>query len=136
MESCVTSISILGNFIISAGIKCIILAKFTYLILAFRLEFRISEFQIWLELRLRFRNFGKSEIFQFRGHLYLQANSIIDNIANKFSFLLRMLGSPKYNEKTGEHVREKKAIQPKDGTIFDFMIRPPNDKSEVVKVLF
>jgi hypothetical protein len=44
-----------------------------------------------------------------------------------------MLGSPKYNEKTGEHVREKKAIQPKDGTIFDFMIRPPNDESEVVK---
>ena len=27
----------------------------------------------------------------------------------------------------------KKAICPKDGTIFDFMIRPSNDESEVVK---
>ena len=27
----------------------------------------------------------------------------------------------------------KKAILPKDGTIFDFMLRPPNDESEVVK---
>ena len=44
-----------------------------------------------------------------------------------------MLGSPKYNEKTEEHIRVKKAICPKDGTIFDFMIRPPNDESEVVK---
>ncbi|PKY59483.1 hypothetical protein RhiirA4_482267 [Rhizophagus irregularis] len=66
----------------------------------------------------------------------LQANSIIDNIANKSSFSLRMLGSPKYNEKMGEHVRVKKAIQPKDGTIFDFMIHPPNDESEVVKSFF
>jgi hypothetical protein len=63
----------------------------------------------------------------------LQGNSIIDNIANKCSFSLRMLGSPKYNEKTGEHIRVKKAIRPKDGTIFDFMIRPPNDESEVIK---
>ncbi|CAB4400673.1 unnamed protein product [Rhizophagus irregularis] len=43
-----------------------------------------------------------------------------------------MLGSPKYNEKTEEYIRVKKAIRPKDGTIFDFMIRPPNDKSEVI----
>ncbi|PKK57775.1 hypothetical protein RhiirC2_824985, partial [Rhizophagus irregularis] len=63
----------------------------------------------------------------------LQGNSIIDNIANKSSFSLRMLGSPKYNEKTEEHVRVKKAILPKDGSIFDFMIRPPNDKSEVIE---
>ncbi len=63
----------------------------------------------------------------------LQGNSIIDNIANKRSFSLQMLGSPKYNEKTEEHIRVKKAICPKDGTIFDFMIRPPNDESEVVK---
>jgi len=33
-----------------------------------------------------------------------------------------MLGSPKYNEKTEEHIRVKKAVHPKDGTIFDFMI--------------
>jgi hypothetical protein len=63
----------------------------------------------------------------------LQDKGIVDNIANKSSFSLRMLGSPKYNEKTGEHVREKKAIQPKDGTIFDFMIHPPNDESEIIK---
>ena len=43
-----------------------------------------------------------------------------------------MLGSPKYNEKTEEHVRIKKAICPKDGSIFDFMIRPPNDESEII----
>ncbi|PKK58542.1 hypothetical protein RhiirC2_796141 [Rhizophagus irregularis] len=54
-------------------------------------------------------------------------------VPNKCSFSLWMLGSPKYNEKTGEHIRVKKAIRPKDGTIFDFMIRPPNDESEVIK---
>src|SRR6266542_6326181 len=43
-----------------------------------------------------------------------------------------MLGSPKFDEKTGEHVRVKKAFHPKDGTIFNFMIRLPNDESEVV----
>src|SRR6266542_2503345 len=43
-----------------------------------------------------------------------------------------MLGLPKYNEKTEEHIREKKAICPKDGSIFDFMIRLPNDESEVI----
>ncbi|CAB4401373.1 unnamed protein product [Rhizophagus irregularis] len=64
---------------------------------------------------------------------FLQENSIIDNIANKSSFSLRILGSPKYNKKTEEHVRVKKAILPKDGSIFDFMIRPPNDKSEVIE---
>ncbi|PKY57560.1 hypothetical protein RhiirA4_478706 [Rhizophagus irregularis] len=57
----------------------------------------------------------------------LQKKSIIDNIANISSFRsfsLRMLGSPKYNEKTEEHICVKKAIRPKDGTIFDFMIHP------------
>ncbi|CAB4382746.1 unnamed protein product [Rhizophagus irregularis] len=63
----------------------------------------------------------------------LQGNSIIDNIANKRSFSLRMLGSPKFDEKTGEHVRVKKPVHPKNGTLFDFMIRPPNDESEVIK---
>ncbi|CAB4375222.1 unnamed protein product [Rhizophagus irregularis] len=62
----------------------------------------------------------------------LQDKGIVDNIANKRSFFLRMLGSPKYNEKTEEHIRVKKAICPKDGSIFDFMIRPPNDESEVI----
>ncbi|PKC12121.1 hypothetical protein RhiirA5_412261 [Rhizophagus irregularis] len=63
----------------------------------------------------------------------LQGNSIIDNIANKRSFSLRMLGSPKFDKKTGEHVRVKKPVHPKDGTLFDFMIRPPNDESKVIK---
>src|SRR6266498_908022 len=62
----------------------------------------------------------------------LQDKSIVDNIANKRSFSLRMLGSPKYNEKTEEHIHIKKAICLKDGSIFDFMIRPPNDESEII----
>ncbi|CAG8524825.1 22720_t:CDS:2 [Cetraspora pellucida] len=44
-----------------------------------------------------------------------------------------MLESPKYNEKTKEHVCEKKAIHPKNRTVFDFMIHPSNDESEVVE---
>ncbi|PKC03974.1 hypothetical protein RhiirA5_379753 [Rhizophagus irregularis] len=63
----------------------------------------------------------------------LQGNSIINNIANKSSFSLRMLGSLKYNEKTEEHIQVKKAMHPKDGTIFDFMIRLPNDESEITE---
>jgi hypothetical protein len=63
----------------------------------------------------------------------LQGNSIIDNIANKCSFSLRMLRSPKYNEKIEEHIRVKKAIRPKDGSIFNFMICPPNDESEIIE---
>ncbi|CAB4390089.1 unnamed protein product [Rhizophagus irregularis] len=62
----------------------------------------------------------------------LQANSVIDNIANKRTFSLRMLGTPKFEEKTNTHVRVKKAIHPKDGSVFDFMIRPPNDESEII----
>ena len=62
----------------------------------------------------------------------LQANSIIDNIANKSSFSLKMLGTPKFDEKTNSHIRVKKAIHPKDGSVFDFMIRPPSDESEII----
>ncbi|GES89917.1 hypothetical protein GLOIN_2v1770262 [Rhizophagus clarus] len=62
----------------------------------------------------------------------LQANSIIDNIANKSSFSLRMLGTAKFDEKTNSHIRVKKAIHPKDGSVFDFMIRPPSDESEII----
>ena len=43
-----------------------------------------------------------------------------------------MLGSPKYNEKTEEYICVKKAICSKDGSIFDFMIRSPNDESEII----
>ncbi len=63
----------------------------------------------------------------------LQKNSIIDNIANKRSFSLRILGSLKYNEKTEEHICLKKAVYPKNGTIFDFIIRLPNDESEIAE---
>jgi hypothetical protein len=63
----------------------------------------------------------------------LQGKGIIDNIANKRSFSLQMVGTPKFIEETGEHVRVKKAILPKDGTTFDFMLRPPNDESEIVE---
>ncbi|PKY56851.1 hypothetical protein RhiirA4_477442 [Rhizophagus irregularis] len=61
----------------------------------------------------------------------LRGRGIIDNIAKKQSFSLRILGSPKYNEETNEHVREKKAVQPKDGTVYNFMLRAPNDESPV-----
>lgn len=44
-----------------------------------------------------------------------------------------MLRSPKFNEETKEHVRVKKVNLPKNGTsIYDFMLHPPNDKSQVV----
>jgi hypothetical protein len=68
----------------------------------------------------------------------LQKKGIIDNIANigpSKSFSLRMLGSPKYDKKIEGHVRVKKAIHSKDGTIFDFMIRSPNDDSKSLIVL-
>ncbi|PKY52807.1 hypothetical protein RhiirA4_470668 [Rhizophagus irregularis] len=63
----------------------------------------------------------------------LQDKGIIDNIANKRLFSLRMFGLPKYKEKMKEYIHVKKAVHLKDEIIFDFIIRPPNDKSEVVK---
>ena len=63
----------------------------------------------------------------------LQDKTIIDNIANKRSFSLRILGSPKYIEETKEHVRKKKALLPKNGTVYDFMLRPSNDESKVIE---
>ncbi|EXX74189.1 hypothetical protein RirG_053430 [Rhizophagus irregularis DAOM 197198w] len=65
----------------------------------------------------------------------LQKKGIIDNIANigSFkSFSLRILGTPKYDKKTDKHVRIKKVIRPKDRSIFDFMIRPPNNDFRVI----
>ncbi|GBB83735.1 hypothetical protein RclHR1_01040040 [Rhizophagus clarus] len=44
-----------------------------------------------------------------------------------------MLGSPKYNKKTKEHIQVKKAMHLKDGIIFDFMICLPNDESEIAE---
>src|ERR1044072_3221594 len=63
----------------------------------------------------------------------LQDKTIIDNIANKRSFSLRILGSPKYIKETKEHVRKKKALLPKNGTVYDFMLRPSNDESKVIE---
>lgn len=39
----------------------------------------------------------------------------------------------KYDEKIKKHVCVKKAMHPKDGTIFDFMIRVPNDELEITE---
>ncbi|PKC68732.1 hypothetical protein RhiirA1_416622 [Rhizophagus irregularis] len=65
----------------------------------------------------------------------LQGKGIIDNIANKRSFFLQIVGMPKFIEET-EHVRVKKAIHPKNETVFNFMICPPNDESEVIESLY
>jgi hypothetical protein len=54
----------------------------------------------------------------------LQKKTIINNIANKRSFSLQMLSSPKFIEETKEHVCVKKAKLPNDGTIYDFMLCP------------
>ncbi|GBB90277.1 hypothetical protein RclHR1_17190003 [Rhizophagus clarus] len=62
-----------------------------------------------------------------------QGNNIIDNIVNKRSFSLQIVGTPKFIKEIGEHVRLKKTILPKNGIVFDFMLRLSNDKSEVVK---
>src|SRR6185312_8402568 len=35
-------------------------------------------------------------------------------------------------EKSYEHIRPKKALFPKDSSVFDFMLRPPHDDSPVV----
>ena len=65
----------------------------------------------------------------------LQENSIINNIANKRLFSLRILRTPKFDKKTNSHMQVKKAVHPKNGTIFDFMIHPSNDKSEIIDIL-
>ncbi|RHZ54551.1 hypothetical protein Glove_426g27 [Diversispora epigaea] len=62
----------------------------------------------------------------------LQAEKIVNNIANSSSFSLQMLGTPKIIKETNEHVRPKRAVIPENGTIFDFMLRPPNDEVPVI----
>ncbi len=39
---------------------------------------------------------------------------------------------PKFIEEIGKYVHVKKAIHPKDETIFDFIICFPNNESEVI----
>ncbi|RHZ87250.1 hypothetical protein Glove_38g61 [Diversispora epigaea] len=65
----------------------------------------------------------------------LQDKDIVDNIANKSPFSLQILGTPKIIKETNEHVRPKRAVIPENGTIFDFMLRPPNDEAPVIIVL-
>ncbi|CAJ0642949.1 923_t:CDS:1 [Entrophospora sp. SA101] len=85
---------------------------------------------------LRLKNISKvakfTELVRKKLPIALQSKNIVDNIANKKSFSLRIVGTPKFIEKTNEHVRVKKALYPKDGSIFDFMLRPPHDESPVI----
>ena len=70
----------------------------------------------------------------------LQSKDIIDNIVNKSSFSLRMLGTPKVIEikcektgkKTYKHERVKRALYPENKDVFDFMLCPPNDEAPVI----
>src|SRR5215216_2415326 len=82
-----------------------------------------------LTFSMRLSNIAKASVFtelvRKKLPVGLQKKGIIDNIANRGPFKpfsLRMIWSPKYNEKTDEHIRVKKPIRPKDGTIFEFMI--------------
>jgi hypothetical protein len=47
----------------------------------------------------------------------LQKNNIINNIANKHSFSLRIFGMPKFDKKTSSYMRVKKAVQPKNRSV-------------------
>ncbi|RHZ81773.1 hypothetical protein Glove_117g269 [Diversispora epigaea] len=85
---------------------------------------------------LRLQNIAKVALFvelvRKKLPVGLRDKEIIDNIANKKSFSLRILGAPKIIEKTNEYVRPKKAVGLKDGTIFNFMLYPPNDDAPVI----
>ncbi|CAG8549884.1 16032_t:CDS:2, partial [Cetraspora pellucida] len=96
-----------------------------------KISYHISTFGMRLQNIAQVAAF--TELVHEKLPVSLQEKSIIDNIANKSSFSLRMLGSSKYVEETKEHIRVKKAIHPKNGSIFDFMLRPPNDESKIIK---
>src|SRR6185312_11183041 len=85
---------------------------------------------------MRLKNIAKvalfTELVRKKLPISLQSKNIVDNIANKSSFSLRILRTPKFIKETGEHVRIKKPLYPKDRDIFDFMLRAPNDDSPVV----
>ncbi|RIB04589.1 hypothetical protein C2G38_2222004 [Gigaspora rosea] len=44
---------------------------------------------------------------------------------------LPILGTPKIIKETNEHVRPKRVVIPKNGTIFDLMLRPPHNEAEI-----
>src|SRR6185312_12393173 len=85
---------------------------------------------------MRLKNIAKvalfTELVRKKLPISLQSKNIVDNIANKSSFSLRILRTPKFIKETGEHVRIKKPLYPKDRDIFNFMLRAPNDDSPVV----
>ncbi|RIB08844.1 hypothetical protein C2G38_2210559 [Gigaspora rosea] len=93
---------------------------------------------------LRLKNIAKvavfTELVRKKLPIDLQEKDIVDNIANKSSFSLRMLNTPKVIEikcnesgkKSYKHIRPKRAIFPKDSSVFDFMLRPPNDETPVI----
>ncbi|CAG8701196.1 24735_t:CDS:2, partial [Cetraspora pellucida] len=72
--------------------------------------------------------------------LHISAFDIVDNIVNKSLFSLQILNIPKVIEikcnesskKLYKHICPKRAIFPKDGTVFDFMLCLPNDKAPVI----
>ncbi|CAG8603943.1 3454_t:CDS:2 [Cetraspora pellucida] len=94
-----------------------------------KMSYHISTFGLQL------KNITKVAVFTKLVHkklpIGLQANGIVDNIANKSSFSLRMLGTPKIIKETNEHVHPKRAVIPKNGTIFDFMLRPSHNDAEI-----
>ncbi|RHZ85262.1 hypothetical protein Glove_68g30 [Diversispora epigaea] len=103
-----------------------------------KMSYHISTFGLRLKNIAKVASFTK--LVRDKLPVGLQADRIVDNIAKKSSFSLRMLGTPKVIEikceKTGKitykHERVKKAFFPKDSPVFDFMLRPPNDESPEV----
>ena len=70
----------------------------------------------------------------------LQSKKIVNNIANKCSFSLRMLRTSKAIEikyektgkKTYKHERLKKTLYSKDSSVFNFMLRSLHDDLSIV----
>ena len=111
-----------------------------------KMSLHISTFGLKLKNIARVAVF--TELVRNKLPVGLQSKEIVDNIANKNSFSLRMLNTPKvieikcnesgrgrasliHNKKSYKHIRPKRALFPKDGTVFDFMLRPPHDEAEV-----
>ncbi len=62
----------------------------------------------------------------------LEVKGIINNIANKQSFSLRIVKISKFDKKTEEYVYIKKLVYPNDRITTDFMLCLSNDESEVI----
>ncbi|CAG8713999.1 14140_t:CDS:2, partial [Cetraspora pellucida] len=85
---------------------------------------------------MRLKNIAKvavfTELVRKKLPVSLQDKEIVDNITNKRSFLLRILGTPKFIEKMRGHVHVKNVLGSKNMNVFDFMLRPPNDEALVI----